>query len=79
MKHIVFFNSVFQFHKGTIKTGLFAQDKTPETHFNSIKVQLRQPYEELNHDNHTYFNSIKVQLRPHHDKETLWKVHISIP
>ena len=55
--------SAFQFHKGTIKTGMFLKSNSNRYDFNSIKVQLRQDermYEEIAPRN---FNSIKVQLR----------------
>ena len=32
---------LFQFHKGTIKTCTLTSSKLTETHFNSIKVQLK--------------------------------------
>ena len=35
--------ATFQFHKGTIRTGLYYYDATVIYHFNSIKVQL-EPY-----------------------------------
>ena len=34
-------NFIFQFHKGTIKTHNIANYALPQSHFNSIKVQLR--------------------------------------
>ena len=37
-------NFIFQFHKGTIKTHNIANYALPQSHFNSIKVQLRLLY-----------------------------------
>ena len=54
--------TVFQFHKGTIKTFLFSSIFRKITHFNSIKVRLKRSPSTTNTANH-YFNSIKVRLK----------------
>ena len=36
-----YFDTLFQFHKGTIKTVVVHRDGHPLRHFNSIKVQLK--------------------------------------
>ena len=55
--------SVFQFHKGTIKTSSAPYITATDINFNSIKVQLKRftAFVTLTFDN---FNSIKVQLKP---------------
>ena len=52
----------FQFHKGTIRTGIDAGSKHIGVYFNSIKVQLEQSYFSAHALETYYFNSIKVQL-----------------
>ena len=54
--------SEFQFHKGTIRTGIFEPESCHIRYFNSIKVQLEHvACDQLVFDNGN-FNSIKVQL-----------------
>ena len=70
MFNVLSISHIFQFHKGTIRTG--GDDKTLSInpHFNSIKVQL-----EPNSPNLSilplYFNSIKVQLERRTEGSTL--------
>ena len=53
----------FQFHKGTIKTYPNRTCRSRQTHFNSIKVQLRRGVGGAAAHPLRHFNSIKVQLR----------------
>ena len=57
-------NPGFQFHKGTIRTGLAATLQNIRTNFNSIKVQLEPHSEGSRQRALLHFNSIKVQLEP---------------
>ncbi len=54
--------SVFQFHKGTIRTSAKVARVTSLFHFNSIKVQLELIRVNALGDDSFDFNSIKVQL-----------------
>ena len=63
--------SIFQFHKGAIRTTL-AVDKLEEIeYFNSIKVRLEPASLELAQADFENFNSIKVRLElfPYHPCE----------
>ena len=55
--------SLFQFHKGTIKTLKNAQAILAHANFNSIKVRLRLKDDKDDKIYKPYFNSIKVRLR----------------
>ena len=55
---------IFQFHKGSIKTGCHRGVHGLLQNFNSIKVRLRPALDSLHPSLlHHYFNSIKVRLR----------------
>ena len=56
--------SIFQFHKGTIRTECLARLLQVFCHFNSIKVQLERGAVVLIFLYLNNFNSIKVQLEP---------------
>ena len=53
---------IFQFHKGTIRTGKQAGFTQAQINFNSIKVQLERHIGDIGHHRLFHFNSIKVQL-----------------
>ncbi len=54
--------SIFQFHKGTIRTQLRHINVFYQPYFNSIKVQLERGKALGFSAPNKYFNSIKVQL-----------------
>ena len=64
--------SIFQFHKGTIKTCEDPRKTLRVQNFNSIKVQLRRSVYRSIGSQMVYFNSIKVQLRPLLERQRLY-------
>ena len=54
--------SLFQFHKGTIRTTKSTHTLPTSSNFNSIKVRLEQKKEHKQNEKVQYFNSIKVRL-----------------
>jgi hypothetical protein len=56
--------NLFQFHKGTIKTCKLIIGDAEKSHFNSIKVRLKQGNLRRRFRPICYFNSIKVRLKP---------------
>ena len=58
------FLSIFQFHKGTIKTFTLTLETSVLSDFNSIKVQLKHTQASGKAGYADNFNSIKVQLKP---------------
>ena len=57
-------STVFQFHKGTIRTRLPTVSSRSTLNFNSIKVQLERQQLHFRRQDRRNFNSIKVQLEP---------------
>ena len=55
--------SVFQFHKGTIKTVKCGHADEFVSYFNSIKVRLKLSFHKKHLNLSSYFNSIKVRLK----------------
>ena len=71
--------TLFQFHKGTIRTMWGITQHHNQGYFNSIKVQL-EPCKVWSVALAVgYFNSIKVQLEPNLLPSTTALAHISIP
>ena len=72
--------SLFQFHKGTIRTRDARNYPTPHRDFNSIKVRLELSGLPICKNGFIYFNSIKVRLEPW-DCSTFYQhpYEISIP
>ena len=58
-----FEESLFQFHKGTIKTVLLVLSIRIVLYFNSIKVRLKLTSEPIDNMSASNFNSIKVRLK----------------
>ena len=58
---VQFEDTLFQFHKGTIRTQTEHEKQSYQSYFNSIKVQL-ELINTLQQRNVSNFNSIKVQL-----------------
>ena len=54
--------SLFQFHKGAIRTAQSALFAAQRGNFNSIKVRLEHSDSKDNSDSDSNFNSIKVRL-----------------
>ena len=61
-------STVFQFHKGTIRTRLPTVSSRSTLNFNSIKVQLERQQLHFRRQDRRNFNSIKVQLEPFTEK-----------
>ena len=65
MSHFLQLGTIFQFHKGTIKTSRNRDTKMLLNHFNSIKVRLKLKGKLVKNCLFRNFNSIKVRLKLH--------------
>ena len=71
--------SLFQFHKGTIKTKMQDFATAENWNFNSIKVRLKRSFVGTSKTCMQYFNSIKVRLKHPLGTRTASRSKISIP
>ena len=71
---INYYHSIFQFHKGAIRTvqGLGAFRSV--SYFNSIKVRLERIFWESISRSKSYFNSIKVRLEHEQGQRSGWRL-----
>ena len=65
--------TIFQFHKGTIRTSGQAESLNSAENFNSIKVRLERILRTSHKVVEIDFNSIKVRLEHYEGMENFWQ------